>query len=42
MPDGHRHVANLNAITLADNLTEFDILLPEAPLNLNRYGEEIY
>ncbi|KAG2179948.1 hypothetical protein INT43_003735 [Umbelopsis isabellina] len=40
MPDSHRHVANLNAITLADNLTEFDILLPEAPLNLNRNPNE--
>jgi hypothetical protein len=38
MPDTHRHVANINAITLADDLTEFDILLPEAPLHLNRYN----
>ena len=37
MPDAHRHIANMNAITLADDLTEFDILLPEAALNLNRY-----
>jgi hypothetical protein len=36
MPDAHRHVTNMNAITLADDLTEFDILLPEAALNLNR------
>ncbi|KAI8578837.1 hypothetical protein K450DRAFT_244771 [Umbelopsis ramanniana AG] len=40
MPDTHRHVANINAITLADDLTEFDILLPEAPLHLNRDPNE--
>ncbi|CAO3661362.1 unnamed protein product [Umbelopsis vinacea] len=40
MSDAHRHVTNMNAITLADDLTEFDILLPEAPLNLNRDPNE--
>ncbi|GAB5591091.1 sister chromatid cohesion protein 1 [Umbelopsis nana] len=40
MPDAHRHIANMNAITLADDLTEFDILLPEAALNLNRDPNE--
>ncbi|KAH8556853.1 Rec8 like protein-domain-containing protein [Umbelopsis sp. PMI_123] len=40
MPDTHRHIANINAITLSDDLTEFDILLPEAPLHLNRDPNE--
>lgn len=33
MPDIHHSVANVNAITLQDKLTEFDILLPDVPLN---------
>ncbi|CEJ00030.1 Putative Sister chromatid cohesion complex Cohesin, subunit RAD21/SCC1 [Rhizopus microsporus] len=38
MPDIHHSVANVNAITLQDKLTEFDILLPDVPLNQNLNG----
>lgn len=33
MPDIHQTSANINAITLQDKLTEFEILLPDLPFN---------
>lgn len=33
MPDISHSIASVNTITLQDKLTEFDILLPDVPLN---------
>ncbi|KAG1436369.1 hypothetical protein G6F56_013586 [Rhizopus delemar] len=33
MPDIHHSIANVNAITLQDKVTDFDILLPDVPLS---------
>ncbi|KAG1323776.1 hypothetical protein G6F62_009477 [Rhizopus arrhizus] len=35
MPDISHSIASVNTITLQDKLTEFDILLPDVPLNAN-------
>ncbi|KAI7898061.1 Rec8 like protein-domain-containing protein [Cokeromyces recurvatus] len=35
MPDIHHTIANVNTITLQNKLTEFDILLPDLPFNIN-------
>ncbi|KAI9469642.1 MAG: Rec8 like protein-domain-containing protein [Benjaminiella poitrasii] len=35
MPDIHHTIASANTITLQDKLTEFDILLPDLPFNIN-------